>query len=150
MSSPTQPGRGNGRTIGVIIVVVILVAIVGYYFLSGMSSGSGTTSQSTSPVTSVIRIASGTGSNSALNFNPPSIKVVIGVNNTISWQNNDSVAHTITFTSAPSGVSTSSLTDPSNLAAGGSYSLTLTTPGTYQFHCTIHSWMSGTITVVSA
>lgn len=149
MSGPTKPSTGNGRTIGIVIVVVILVAVVGFYFLSGMGSGPSTTSTGASPSTSKIAIAGGTGSNNALNFNPPSIKVVIGVNNTISWQNNDSVAHTITFTSAPSGVSTSTLTD-SNLAAGGSYSVTLTTAGTYQYHCTIHSWMTGTITVVAA
>jgi plastocyanin len=147
MSAQTTPSKGMGRTIAIVlVVVVVIIAVLGYYLLSGMGSGNTTTS----PLKSNIGIPSGTNSNSSLNFSPSSIKVVIGVNNTITWTNNDNAAHTITFTSAPSGVSTSSLTDPNNLNAGGTYSVTLTAPGTYQYHCTIHSWMQGTITVLMA
>lgn len=133
----------------VVVIIVLVVAVAGYYLVSGMGSGSSTTTTS-SPSTSKVTIASGAGSNNALNFNPPSFKVVVGVNNTVSWVNNDNVAHTITFTSAPSGVSSSSLTDPNNLNAGQTYTLTLATPGTYQYHCTFHSWLTGTITVLAA
>ncbi len=138
-----------GRNIAIVVVVVIIVAVAGYYLAAGMGSGTGTTT-SQSPSQTNIGIASGTGASTSLNFSPVSVKVVVGVNNTINWVNSDSVAHTVTFTSAPSGVSVSSLTDPNNLAPGGSYSVTLTTPGTYQYHCTIHSWMQATITVVAA
>jgi plastocyanin len=137
--------KGNGRTIAIVAVVIIIVAIIaGYYLLYGMGSGK-------KPTTTRIAVPSGTGaSNQALNFSPQTVKVVIGVNNTVTWTNNDSTDHTITFSSAPSGVSLSSLTDSNNLSPGTSYSLTLTTAGTYQFHCEIHSWMHGTITVLAS
>lgn len=142
------PSRGRGRSVAIAAAVIIVVAIVaGYYLLSGTASPPPATTKSSA---ASVQIPSGTGTNQALNFSPQAITVVIGVNNTITWLNDDSTFHTITFTSAPSGVSPSSLTDPSNLLAGGSYSVTLTTPGTYQYHCTIHSWMRGTITVVQA
>ncbi len=135
-------------TVAIVLIIVVVVAIAGYYVLSGMGSGQNSNSNSTSPVQSIVKVVSGTGSSSALNFSPASMTVVVGVNNTITWENSDSVAHTVTFTSAPSGVSASALTDPNNLAAGGTYTVTLTTPGTYQYHCTIHSWMTATITVL--
>jgi plastocyanin len=137
------------RNIAIVVVIVVVVAFAGYYLVSGMGSGKPTTSTGPPPPTT-IRIASGTGASGSLTFSPASIKVVVGTNNTIEWVNNDSVTHTVTFTSAPSGVSTSSLTDPNNLVAGGTYSLTLTTPGTYQYACAIHPWMKATITVMAA
>ena len=138
-----------GRNVAILIVVIVVVAAVaGYYITSGMGS-SPKTSTTTGATQSTIQIASGTGaSNGALNFSPQSIKVVVGVNNTISWVNNDNTEHTITFTSAPSGVSTSSISDSNNLTPGNTYTVTLTTPGTYQFHCQFHSFMQGTITVL--
>jgi plastocyanin len=138
--APQAAKRGTGKILAVVIVLVIIVAAVGlYYVYYGTSK----------PATSTINIASGTGSNQSLNFNPSSITVVIGKNNTIQFTNSDSTTHTVTFTSAPSGVSLSSISD-SGISAGTSFTITLTTPGTYQYHCSIHSWMSGTITVVSA
>ena len=137
--APQAAKRGMGKILAVVIVVVIIVAAVGlYYVYYGMSK----------PATSTVNIASGTGSNQSLNFNPSSITVVIGKNNTIQFTNSDSTTHTVTFTSAPSGVSLSSISD-SGISAGTSFTITLTTAGTYQYHCSIHSWMSGTITVVS-
>ncbi len=149
MSTSAQPKKGGGRTVAIaVLVVVVIVAVAGFYVLSGMGSAPNTTSTTNTSAQSVIKIASGTGSSNSLNFSPASLTLVIGTNNTVVWQNDDTVAHTITFTSAPAGVSVSSLSDPNNLAASGSYSVTLTVPGTYQYHCTIHSWMTGTITVV--
>jgi plastocyanin len=135
-----QPKSGRGRMVAVAAVVIIIVVIVaGYYVFAGMGAPA--------PGKSTISIASGTGSNQSLNFNPSTITVVVGKNNTIIFVNSDSTVHTVTFTSAP--VALSSI-GTSNLAAGASYTVTLSTPGTYQYHCTIHLWMTGTIVVKSA
>ena len=131
--------RGRGPLIAVVVVVIIAIAAVGlYYAYYGTSK----------PSTTTINIASGTATNQALNFNPSSITVVVGKNNTIEFTNNDNTLHTVTFTSAPSGVSLSSIST-SGLSAGSTFTITLTAPGTYHFKCSIHPWMSGTITVVS-
>jgi plastocyanin len=94
-----------------VVVIIVAAAAGAYYFLS---SGSGHR-------TVTVNIPNGTGSNQALSFSPGSITVVIGVNNTIMWVNQDSVAHTVTSNSFNSG----------NLNAGASFTVTLTTPGQY-------------------
>jgi plastocyanin len=65
--------------------------------------------------------------------------VVLGVNNTVAWTNDDSAPHTVT---ADDGSFSSG-----NLNPGDSYTYTFTTPGTYAYHCNYHSWMKGTIIV---
>ncbi len=138
MSAPATPSKGTGRTIIIAVVVILIVAAIGaYYLYSGMGSGGSTN-------TSTVTIPSGTGASQGLNFSPQSISVASGT--TIKFVNNDNTLHTVTFTSAPSGVSLASISD-SSLAAGSTFTVTLSTPGTYQYHCTIHSWMTGTITV---
>ena len=71
--------------------------------------------------------------------------VTIAVGETVTWANTDTAAHTATGGSAadgPSGVFDSSL-----IMAGGSYSFTFDTAGTYPYHCQVHPWMAGTIIV---
>jgi plastocyanin len=50
-----------------------------------------------------IIIPAGTESTNTLNFSPDAITVVIGVNNTIVWTNDDSRLHTVTSSSVPNG-----------------------------------------------
>ncbi len=52
--------------------------------------------------------------------------------------NNDSVGHTVTDEADAFDVA---------VPGGGTASLTITAPGTYQIHCKIHGSMAGTITV---
>jgi plastocyanin len=89
----------------------------------------------------------GVGVRSSLNFLPSTITLVIGVNNTISWTNKDSADHTVTFTKVPTGAQESSISNP-DVSPGETFTITLTAPGTYQYHCAFHpGWMHGTITV---
>jgi plastocyanin len=73
-----------------------------------------------------------------LTFDPAMQTAHVG--DIIEWSNTASVMHTVTFDSQPS------LSDPS-LAPGGVWEVKFTTAGTYQYHCTIHSSMVGTIVV---
>jgi plastocyanin len=70
-------------------------------------------------------------------FGPASISVPVG--STVTWTNQDGTAHTVT---ADDGSF-----DSGNLAPGATFSQTFDTPGTYTYHCAIHSSMTGTITV---
>ncbi len=78
-------------------------------------------------------------------FQPQQITVTAGT--TVTWKNQDSVAHTVTSgpRDAPSG-----LFDSGQIAAGGTFSFTFTDPGTYEYYCTVHPGMDGTVTVTSA
>lgn len=93
-----------------------------------------------------VAIPSGVGQSQTLNFSPVNIKVVIGVNNTVAWVNQDSVPHTVTASSVPSGASKF---NSGNLDSGATFTFTFTVPGTYTYYCLYHNWMVGTVTVVS-
>jgi plastocyanin len=88
---------------------------------------------------------SGVSSAAAPGFSPHAITVVVGVNNTVTWMNNDNASHTVTPENVPSPGSWS--VGSGNLAAAQSYSFTFTVPGTYNYTCSYHSWMSGSIVV---
>lgn len=107
------------------------------------SSSSTTTSQTISGPQ--VSIQSGSAVNStSVYYSPSTITVVIGVNNTVTWINNDMAPHTVT---ADDGKSF----DSGNInALGSSWTFTFTTPGTYTYHCAYHLWMKGTVIVLPA
>ena len=117
-------------TVGVFQVANSSSASVSITTSSGISSGP------------QVSIQSGSATNSTKTYySPTAITVVIGVNNTVTWINNDVAPHTVTANdgSFDSGI----------FNQGQSWTHTFTTPGTYTYHCTIHPSMSGTITVKS-
>ena len=73
-----------------------------------------------------------------LTFDPTMESVHVG--DIVQWTNTGSVEHTVTFDAQPS------LSD-SALQAGATWQVKFTTAGTYQFHCSIHPTMVGTIVV---
>ena len=76
-------------------------------------------------------------------FIPSTVTIPIG--GTITWENNDTAAHTSTGGSAtegPSGVFDSSL-----IMAGSSFSHTFDEAGTFDYFCMVHPWMNGTVIV---
>jgi len=71
--------------------------------------------------------------------------VVITAGGTVTWENTDNAAHTSssgTPAGGPDGVFDSSL-----IMAGGSYSHTFDTAGTFDYFCMVHPWMQGTVIV---
>jgi plastocyanin len=76
----------------------------------------------------------------ATGYDPDNITVVIGVNNTVVWTNNDNEPHTVT---AVDGSFNSG-----NMNPGDTFTYTFTKPGTYTYTCTYHPWMHGYVTVI--
>jgi plastocyanin len=100
------------------------------------------TAQSTVAVS--IPNGAGNGPQAAPGYAPDKITVVIGVNNTVTWTNNDPIHHTVT--SSPGNGSLNS----GDMAQGATYTYTFTTPGTYNYVCVYHSWMTGTVVVLAS
>ena len=71
-------------------------------------------------------------------FTPADVDILSGGTVTFSW---NGVTHNVTWLTTPASVS--NIGDRST----GSVPVTLTTTGTYNFHCTLHPGMDGTITV---
>jgi len=95
------------------------------------------------------------GSTTLDGFSPLSVTVVIGVNNSVTWTNDDTVFHTVTVhsggpTSTSGGSTASALADSGQLTQGKTFSYTFTTAGTYTITCDYHAWMIGTVTVDAA
>ena len=71
--------------------------------------------------------------------------VTIDIGGTVTWENNDTAAHTSTGGSpqdGPSGAFDSSL-----IMAGSSFSHTFEDVGTFDYFCMVHPWMEGTVIV---
>ncbi len=73
-------------------------------------------------------------------------EVTIGVGETVTWHNDSGVIHTVTsgsFEDGPDGVFDSSI-----IMAGDTFTHTFTETGQYEYFCSIHPWMTGTVIVV--
>jgi amicyanin len=73
-------------------------------------------------------------------FTPATLTVTAG--DTVTWTNDDPIVHTAT--------STTGAFDSGDLVQKASYSVTFTTPGTYEYLCTPHPTMTGRIVVEAA
>ena len=72
-------------------------------------------------------------------FNPTPRNISAGT--TVTWVNKDGATHTTT------GGSGQETWNSGNLSSNASFSHTFNAPGTYQYACTIHPSMHGTIVV---
>ena len=106
------------------------------------STSTATSTTSTSPETAHVTILPGAAYPNSTGYSPSTITVVIGVNNTVEWVNNDTAPHTVTATDHSF--------DSGNLNPGDTWTYTFTKPGTYTYVCTYHPWMKGTVIVVSS
>lgn len=79
----------------------------------------------------------GQGKNEATSsFSPSNISVAVG--GTVTWTNHDVTAHTTTNSAGAWNGS---------LAPGATFSRTFPTAGTFDYRCTIHPTMTGSVTV---
>jgi plastocyanin len=67
-------------------------------------------------------------------------EVTVGVGDTVTWTNNDSVGHDVTADSFSSG-------DPGGMAPGDTFEHTFEEAGTFDYVCTVHPGMEGTVVV---
>ncbi len=126
-----------GALFGVLTLVAILAIVP-----SAFAQTSGAT----------VNISAGAGSSpncSQTNncFDPDVINVAPGT--TVEWENNDKVSHTVT-SGNPSDNQTGTIFDSSLIAAGKDFSFTFNNPGTYNYFCQVHPWMTGQVIVGAA
>ena len=114
--------------------IIALVSVL----LSGCS-GYGTPANP--PPTTTATTSPGQSTNAVTIFNysfaPGTLTVKVGT--TVTWTNKDGFAHTVTAddNSFNSG----------NVAANATYSHTFSKAGTFAYHCSIHTYMKGTVIV---
>ena len=72
-------------------------------------------------------------------FVPPNITTLAG--DTVTWTNSDTIDHDVALIGGGF--------DSGSIGPGGRFSQTISQPGHYAYHCTIHAFMAGTIDVYS-
>ena len=87
-----------------------------------------------------ITIAQGAGNQGNAQFFVPAT-FTVKAGQAVTWANKDGSTHTVTSTPGTQFDKT--------LAAGDTFKFTFAQAGTYQYYCTIHPWMKGTIVVTS-
>lgn len=73
-----------------------------------------------------------------IKFNPASVTVKAG--DTVTWTNNDSVGHDVTGDNFKSG-------DSGGMQNGDTFAQTFDKKGTFDYVCTVHPGMKGSVTV---
>ena len=99
------------------------------------------------PETHIVETAMGSGAPGCETSNACYLPqdITINAGDTVTWDNVDNAAHTVTGGSpanGPSGVFDSSL-----LMAKGVFSHTFDDAGYYDYFCMVHPWMVGSVTV---
>ncbi len=111
-------------------IVIRRTLIVSLFLIALLMSGFGISCPGPTPQETDVVIE-------GLAFNPPEISVPVG--STVTWSNQNSVIHTVT---ALDGTF-----DSGDLPAGGTFSYTFEERGTFEYYCTIHPNMEGTVVV---
>ena len=105
--------------------------------LAASACGS-SSSTPTSPTTAADVTINILGDRANLSFNPNPTTMKVG--QSVAWKNTDTIAHDATQDAAKF--------DTGTLNAGAtSTAVTMSTAGTFTYHCSIHPGMVGTITV---
>jgi plastocyanin len=117
----------------IIIFVILAAVVVGVYFIFFNNNNDNNVNQT--PMRSADSI-----SVKNFAFNPSTLTIKTGTK--VTWVNDDSVAHTITFDSGM--VPNSPILSP-----GQSYSVTFANLGSFNYHCSIHPMMLGTVIVTN-
>jgi plastocyanin len=117
---------------------LIVLAVLVSFAVAGCGSSSHAATSST------LATATQTGKTvhvimKSLAFSPTSIHAAVGQQ--VLWSNIDNAPHNVTYVSGPRFASSKTLNP------GHHYEITLTTPGTIHYYCSIHPWMKATIVV---
>jgi plastocyanin len=127
---------------------VVILATACSSSAKAAGGGGSTTSSSASSAASTMPMPASSGGSSTsaagnevdvknFSFSPMSMTVAVGT--TVTWKFEDSAAHTVS-------ADDKSFVSPA-LSNGKTYTHTFTKAGTYQYICSIHQYMKGTIVV---
>jgi len=125
------------------------LVVASIFLLFAIACGSSSPSSPSPPTPTPTPTPSPTGGSSSVSvvsgaeslgnraYSPDQVSISVG--DTVTWTNNDSIAHTST--------SDASTWNSGVVAAGGRFSFTFQNAGTFNYHCTIHPGMVGSVVV---
>jgi len=126
----------------ILYLIIIAVLLIFSFPLAGCA-GYGKTASTTATETTATDTTAGTaGAKNEITIEGNSFKpdnLTIKVGDTVTWINKDSYNHTV---KAKTGEF-----DSGNMASGAKFSFTFDKEGTYDYICSIHTFMTGKIVV---
>ena len=127
--------------IGVGVILIAVITAVTLHKPDNSSSNTTTSSAANSTASGASQSpAAGTINIRDMMFTPSQITIQKG--GTVTWTNNDTTTHTVIDDLAGVGGPNSG-----DIAPGSNYSFTFLKTGSFQYHCSIHPSMRGTIVV---
>lgn len=120
---------------------LLLISIFSIFAIVLSSCAAGAPAGGTSPTSAPSSSGGSNGTQvtiSGFAFSPATLTIKVGTE--VTWTNLDSVEHSVV---SSSGNELNSPLIPQN----GTYSHVFNTPGTYDYHCSIHLTMLGTIII---
>lgn len=129
--------RRKRRRLALLIVLVVVIVVGGVVML-----GFNPLEPQHAPNPVVVIIQLGSGVNIQLGFSPSYIVLVVGVNNTVIWKNEDTTWHT-----AHSNIPEF---DSKMIPPGANFTHTFQYGGSFPYHCDPHPWMTGLIIVAGS
>lgn len=139
----------NGRSSPIPLVVLVLAALFSLLYVTS-------TQTKALPQTATVVIPQGASVSQSEhnNFEPDVIRVVIGINNTVSWVNHDEVAASVVADTGddPAFAAATRMegnaNPPNFMEPGESFEFTFTDPGTFGYHSEPHPWMRASVVVL--
>lgn len=124
----------NRKLLYLIVAVIIASVAIGGYFVfrnngTSTNQNGNTPGQTTTTQTETLVVIKDFA------FSPADMKIKKGT--TVTWKNEDSMVHTVKSDSFES----------KDLATGDTFQFTFDTAGTFNYICSIHPSMMGTVTV---
>jgi len=132
----------NRILLGLLVAGAAACGSGGTSYPTGSTSSSGGNNPPGGPATASVAIVD-------YSFTPANVTVKVG--SSVVWTNGGSVAHTVTADDG--SFASGQLASPTGGgiygggSAGGSFSRMFSAAGTYTYHCSNHTYMTGTITV---
>ncbi|MGH1521917.1 MAG: plastocyanin/azurin family copper-binding protein [Nitrosopumilus sp.] len=104
--------------------------------------------EGTSTSLTVVSLAEGSGIPGCETTNECYLpyEITVSPGTTVTWNNDDSAAHTVTSGSIDAGLT--GIFDSSIFMTGTSFEFTFDDVGTYDYFCMVHPWMTGIVNVV--
>jgi plastocyanin len=134
------------RRVSVALSILVILSVSGLALALPLANAQST-------VVVKIPVGAGSGPTAAPGYSPENVTVVIGVNNTVTWTNNDTAGaapgtdHTVVSLSVPPAAAAF---NSGIMAPGAVFTQTFTVPGTYEYHCSLHAWMTGSVVVLAS
>jgi plastocyanin len=128
-----KPKGNTWKLIAIVVVILIVVGVAAYIL----------TQTATASANVIIQDDSLCSPNDAsCLFNPAAFNATVN-GSAVVWRNDGHTTHTVATNATLNG-SLPTFSSPS-IVNGGTYSFSFTTAGTYNYYCTIHPWMKGTV-----